>query len=251
MLRQLSDYVFGEAQLEVLPVGANGMLARDAMQVVCDALERSIQLHEASVAEGKENPPPTLSKLDPCRECRISRPAFDAILAFEAANAGHYETAVPVLRKVPAEALAAGVPADPIKGDDGKLYEPAGVYIELVVGQLFARWYCSQLGYNGIPSFSLGGARGIPWPPKEVRFGKGDRVGCQVAPGQVAAGKVVQAGRCGYLEYGFSQPSPYQVKLDSSEVGRLAQCGVLPATHDGYIHAPMDIDDCIRAEATG
>ena len=62
-----------------------------------------------------------------------------------------------------------------------------------------------------------------------------------------ALGTVVKAGRCAYLEFGMSQPSPYRVKLDGSEVDELIQHKMLPEKHDGYVHAPVDMDCCIRA----
>lgn len=72
----------------------------------------------------------------------------------------------------------------------------------------------------------------------------------EVVPGVFAAGSIVRAARCGYIDFGMSQPSPYRVKLDDGAVRDLQEKRLFPPGHDGFIHAPVDVDECIRlAEA--
>ena len=242
MFGRFSEMVFGPTTCVVLPVGPDGELrGEDVQQAIADGLERSIALHEASIAEGTENPPPTLSKLDASKDCRIGAADFAAIIAFEASHASMYASAVSVVREVPASSVPEGTPVQappPIaQGSGDKWYEPAVIFVSLSVSQLFARWFAMQKGLTAQ----------MPWPPKELRFNVGDRVECQIVPGCFAFGVVVRAGRCAYIEFNASQPSPYRVKLDNSEVTELVQQRLLPAGHNGYIHAPVDVDSCIRA----
>lgn len=230
----------GPTTYTVFPLVGPDVVDGTLEHTICDALEKSIALHEASVAAGKENPPPTLSQLDATKDCRIGRVDFDAVLAFEASHASLYAGAVPVVRRVPADAVPEGQPVPPLpaihEGSDGKWYEPAAIFVELAVSQLFARWFALQKGMGSE----------IPWPKSDLRFKPGDRVECQVAPGCFATGMVVKAGRSAYIEINKSQPSPYRVKLDISEVDELRRVSLLPEGHDGYIHAPIDDKRCIR-----
>lgn len=134
---------------------------------------------------------------------------------------------------------AAGAPDPPplLKGEDGNWYEPGPVYIRLAVAQLLAHWYAAQKGMD---------AGQVPFPTNELRFAEGNRVECQVAPGVFAAGVVLKAGRCGYIEFGASKPSPYRVKLDDSELSELIQHKFFPEGHNGLIHVPIDVAGCVR-----
>jgi len=242
MFGRISEMVFGPTTCVVLPVGPDGvLLGEEVQQAITGGLEQSIARHEASIAAGKENPPPTLSKLDAIKDCRIGAADFAAIIAFETSHASVYASAVPVVRTVPASSVPEGttVPAPPpiAQGSDGKWYEPGVIFVSLSVAQLFARWFAMQKGLT----------TQMPWPPKQLRFNVGDRVECQIVPGCFAFGVVVRASRCAYIEFNASQPSPYRVKLDNSEVTELVQQRLMPAGHNGYIHAPVDVDGCIRA----
>jgi hypothetical protein len=187
-------------------------------------------LYETSIAAGEEPSPPTITGLDPITECRIGEEAFAAVLAFEASHPALYASAIPIKRVAPAL----------VTGSDGNYYEPADIYIQLSVSQLFARWFAIQKGLE--PH--------VPFPPRreDLRFRIGDRAECQIVPGCFAVGEVVRAGRCGHIEFNAPQPSPYQIKLDSSEVSELVEHKLLPDGHDGYVHAPVDMNGVIRVK---
>jgi hypothetical protein len=221
----LFSYLFGATAEAppVYPVDDSGN-AVDVGPPLCAALEAQIAKFES----GEDTKPPSLALLE-IEHCRIGAAEFAAVKAFESANPSFY-----------AGSAAAKPPPPPVAHEDGTMRERMTVFAPLMMAQLYARWYAIQKGMQ-VPESTP------PWPPATVRFGVGDRVQCMVAPGCFAAGVVVRAGRCAYLELKWSQPMPYQVQLDASEVDELIKVKILPDGHPGLICAPADVDHVIRA----
>jgi len=128
-----------------------------------------------------------------------------------------------------------------VQQEDGIWHEDFRLYLGLHMVQLYAHWWALV---HRMPPADL---EAPPWPQTPVRFAVGSRVQCQVVPGRFCAGTVRRAGRCGYIEPGWSTPAPYQVQLDQSEVDELVKEQSFPVGHPGLISAPYDIEHCIRA----
>ena len=103
--------------------------------------------------------------------------------------------------------------------------------------------YCKEIETNSPdPNRFMQDGGSIPmvkYKPGNLRFKVGDKVECQLEGGVYGTGRIVKLY---YSQPGFSDPAPYQIRLDRETADRQN----IPAQYDPLIYSVWDDDIQIR-----